>query len=136
MADCARAGIRVLMVTGDYPGTALAIAREVGLDVSGGAITGAELAAMDDATLARRIRTVTVFARVVPHQKLRLVRALKANGEVVAMTGDGVNDAPALSAADIGIAMGGRGTDVARELAWFELYKAWARRHGTRLPAG
>ena len=117
VAECNRAGIRVLMVTGDYPGTALAVAREVGLDVGGGIITGPELAVMDDAALARRIRTVTVFARVVPEQKLRLVRALKANGEVVGMTGDGVNDAPALSAADIGIAMGGRGTDVARESA-------------------
>ena len=117
VAECTRAGIRVLMVTGDYPGTALAVAREVGLDVSGGTITGPELAVMDDATLARRIRTVSLFARVVPEQKLRLVRALKTNGEVVGMTGDGVNDAPALRAADIGIAMGGRGTDVARESA-------------------
>jgi Ca2+-transporting ATPase len=117
VADCTRAGIRVVMITGDYPGTALAIAREIGLDVSGGCITGPELTAMSDADLARRVRRVNVFARAVPEQKLRLIRALEANGEIVAMTGDGVNDAPALRAADIGIAMGGRGTDVARESA-------------------
>jgi P-type Ca2+ transporter type 2C len=117
VADCARAGIRVLMITGDYPGTALAIARGVGLDHAAGCITGPELETMSDAELARQIRTVSVFARMVPEQKLQLIRALKANGEVVGMTGDGVNDAPALRAADIGIAMGGRGTDVARESA-------------------
>ncbi len=117
VADCARAGVRVVMITGDYPGTALAIAREIGLDHDAGCITGPELEAMDDAELARRIRTVSVFARMVPEQKLRLIRALKANGEVVGMTGDGVNDAPALRAADIGLAMGARGTDVARESA-------------------
>jgi Ca2+-transporting ATPase len=116
VADCARAGVRTIMVTGDYPGTALAIAREIGLN-AGACITGADLTAMSDDELAERVRTVSVFARMVPEQKLRLVRALKANGEVVAMTGDGVNDAPALRAADIGIAMGGRGTDVAREAA-------------------
>ncbi|MGE5758948.1 MAG: cation-translocating P-type ATPase [Gemmatimonadota bacterium] len=117
VAECARAGVRVVMVTGDYPGTALAIAREVGLDHAAGCITGPELETMSDDELARRIRTVSVFARMVPEQKLQLVRALKANGEVVAMTGDGVNDASALRAADIGIAMGARGTDVARESA-------------------
>ena len=117
VADCARAGVRTVMVTGDYPGTALAIAREIGLPAQAGCITGPELAEMSDEELARRVRTVSVFARMVPEQKLRLVRALKANGEVVGMTGDGVNDAPALRAADIGIAMGGRGTDVAREAA-------------------
>jgi Ca2+-transporting ATPase len=109
--------VRVVMITGDYPGTALAIARDVGLDADAGCITGPELEAMSDDGLARRIRTVTVFARMVPEQKLQLIRALKANGEVVGMTGDGVNDAPALRAADIGIAMGARGTDVARESA-------------------
>ncbi len=117
IAECARAGVRVVMITGDYPGTALAIAREVGLEHAAGCITGPELDAMTDDELARQIRTVCVFARMVPEQKLRLVRALKANGEVVGMTGDGVNDAPALRAADIGIAMGARGTDVARESA-------------------
>ena len=115
--ECARAGVRTVMITGDYPGTAMAIAREIGLDHAGGCITGPELEAMSDEELARRISTVSVFARMVPEQKLRLVRALKTNGEVVGMTGDGVNDAPALRAADIGIAMGGRGTDVARESA-------------------
>jgi Ca2+-transporting ATPase len=117
VAECARAGVRTIMITGDYPGTALAIAREIGLDHRAGCITGPELGAMNDGELARRVRAVSVFARMVPEQKLQLVRALKANGEVVAMTGDGVNDAPALRAADIGIAMGARGTDVARESA-------------------
>ena len=113
VAECARAGVRVVMITGDYPGTALAIAREVGLDHTAGCITGPELDAISDDELAGRIRTVSVFARMVPEQKLQLIRALKRNGEVVGMTGDGVNDAPALRAADIGIAMGARGTDVA-----------------------
>ena len=115
VAECRNAGIRVVMITGDYPGTARAIARQVGLDEGTGIITGTELEAMSDEELSRRIRTTTIFARTVPEQKLRLVQALKANGEVVGMTGDGVNDAPALKAAGIGIAMGGRGTDVARE---------------------
>ncbi|MFM7719495.1 MAG: cation-translocating P-type ATPase [Actinomycetota bacterium] len=117
VAECARAGIRTVMITGDYPGTAMAIAREIGLDGAATCVTGPELAAMDDAELARRIGSVAVFARVVPQQKLRIVRALQAVGEVVGMTGDGVNDAPALRAADIGIALGARGTDVAREAA-------------------
>ena len=117
LADCYGAGIRVVMITGDYPITAQAIARSIGLAPCDEVITGADLAAMDDAQLRRRIHGVNIFARVVPEQKLRLVEALKANGEVVAMTGDGVNDAPALKAAHIGVAMGGRGTDVAREAA-------------------
>ncbi len=117
VAECARAGIRTVMITGDYPGTALAIAREVGLDHDGGCITGSELAGLDDIELRRRVGAVSVYARMVPAQKLRLIRALQAEGEVVGMTGDGVNDAPALRAADIGIAMGRRGTDVAREAA-------------------
>ncbi len=115
VAECHAAGIRVIMMTGDYPLTARNIARLAGLLEEGGIITGPELEGMDDRTLRDRIRTAAIFARVVPEQKLRLVNALKAGGEVVAMTGDGVNDAPALKAADIGIAMGGRGTDVARE---------------------
>jgi Ca2+-transporting ATPase len=117
VASCHRAGIRVVMITGDYPGTALSVARDVGIDTTAGAITGPELMTMSDAELAERVRTVNVFARMVPDQKLQLIRALKAGGEVVGMTGDGVNDAPALRAADIGIAMGARGTDVARESA-------------------
>ena len=117
LAECYGAGIRVVMITGDYPGTARAIARQIGLAGGSDIITGAGLDAMSDEELRRRIGHVTIFARVVPEQKLRLVNAFKANGEVVAMTGDGVNDAPALKAAHIGIAMGGRGTDVAREAA-------------------
>jgi Ca2+-transporting ATPase len=114
VAECRTAGIRVVMITGDYPQTARAIARQAGLD-SADVVTGADLDAMGDAELVERARTATIFARTMPEQKLRIVEALKANGEVVAMTGDGVNDAPSLKAAHIGIAMGGRGTDVARE---------------------
>ncbi len=117
VAECQTAGIRVVMITGDYPATAQSIARQAGLANWQSAITGPELDRISDAELAKRIGGVDVFARVVPEQKLRLVKALKANREVVAMTGDGVNDAPALKAAHIGIAMGGRGTDVAREAA-------------------
>jgi P-type Ca2+ transporter type 2C len=112
--ECRSAGVRVVMITGDYPATARAIAARAGLDAKS-AISGEELARLDDAGLAERLRTATVFARIMPEQKLRIVESLKANGEVVAMTGDGVNDAPALKSAHIGIAMGGRGTDVARE---------------------
>ncbi len=114
--DCRAAGIRVVMITGDYPVTAARVAREIGL-TDATPMTGAELDALDDASLGARLPGVSVFARVVPAQKLRLVNALKTLGEVVLMTGDGVNDAPALKAAHIGIAMGGRGTDVAREAA-------------------
>ncbi|MFO7651146.1 MAG: cation-translocating P-type ATPase [bacterium] len=113
---CRAAGIRVVMITGDYPLTALNIARRIGLD-GAGLLTGPELESLDDAALEERVRTVSVCARVVPEQKLRLVEALKRTGEVVVMTGDGVNDAPALKSAQVGIAMGGRGTDVAREAA-------------------
>ena len=111
------AGIDVAMITGDYPATALKIARDAGIDVSGGVMTGAEIAGFGEAALAQRVRTVRVFARVQPEQKLALVRAFQITGAVVAMTGDGVNDAPALEAAEIGVAMGGRGSDVAREAA-------------------
>jgi Ca2+-transporting ATPase len=112
--NCRSAGIRVVMITGDYPATARAIAKQAGLDFND-VITGEKLRALDDASLSARVKTTTVFARIMPEQKLAIVRALKANGEIVAMTGDGVNDAPSLKAANIGIAMGGRGTDVARE---------------------
>jgi Ca2+-transporting ATPase len=105
------------MITGDYPGTAANIAGQIGMRSIDQIITGPELDGMDDERLRDRIRTANIFARVVPEQKLRIVNAFKAVGEVVAMTGDGVNDAPALKAAHIGIAMGGRGTDVARESA-------------------
>lgn len=115
--ECHRAGIRVVMITGDYAGTALSIARQVGIATKGAVITGPELDKMNEADLRESVRSVNLFARVVPEQKLRLVNALKANGEIVAMTGDGVNDAPALKSAQIGIAMGARGTDVAREAA-------------------
>ena len=112
--ECREAGIRVVMITGDYPDTARAIANQAGLAAEE-VITGETLSASSDEQLQAAVARACVFARIMPEDKLRLVRALKANGEVVAMTGDGVNDAPALKAADIGIAMGGRGTDVARE---------------------
>lgn len=115
VAACRQAGIRLLMVTGDYAGTARSIAREIGLPHPERCLTGPELDTLTDEALAERLLEVSLIARAVPEQKLRIVRALKARGEVVAMTGDGVNDAPALRAADIGVAMGGRGTDVARE---------------------
>jgi len=116
VAECAAAGIRTVMITGDYPVTARSIAMEVGL-TNAEVMTGAAIDAASDDELVRRARAVDVFARVVPAQKLRLVRALQAGGAVVGMTGDGVNDAPALRAADVGVAMGARGTDVAREAA-------------------
>ena len=115
IAECKKAGIRVIMITGDYPGTAQSIALEIGIPNASEVISGPELDLMGERDLADRIKSVNLFARMIPEQKLRLVQALKANGEVVAMTGDGVNDAPALKAAHIGVAMGSRGTDVARE---------------------
>ncbi|HEX4266354.1 MAG TPA: cation-translocating P-type ATPase [Steroidobacteraceae bacterium] len=112
--ECRSAGIRVVMITGDHPETARAIAAQAGIEHEG-VMTGPELARLDEPSLLERVAQVSVFARITPQQKLRIVAALKARGEVVAMTGDGVNDAPALRSAHIGIAMGQRGTDVARE---------------------
>ena len=122
IAECKAAGVRVVMITGDYPSTARAIAAEVGIDTAR-VMTGPELVAMDGAALQRVIRDTSVFARVTPEQKLRLVNAFRRAGEVVAMTGDGVNDAPALKAAHIGIAMGRRGAEVAREVASLALLR-------------
>ncbi len=116
IAQCRAAGVRVVMITGDHARTAQAIARELGLPAEQ-ILSGTVLDALSDRGLQARLRDVSVFARIVPQQKLRLVEAFKANGEIVAMTGDGVNDAPALKAAHIGVAMGKRGTDVAREAA-------------------
>ncbi|HSP81490.1 MAG TPA: HAD-IC family P-type ATPase, partial [Myxococcaceae bacterium] len=113
---CQDAGIRVVMITGDHALTARAIGRELGLG-GGEVLTGRELETLDDAALRRRTKEVSIYARVAPEQKLRVVKALQREGEVVAVTGDGVNDAPALKAADIGVAMGRGGTDVAREAA-------------------
>jgi magnesium-transporting ATPase (P-type) len=117
IADCKRAGITVKMITGDHPGTAEAIGRELGLQSPRGVVTGRELDALDPETFSRIAREAHVFARVTPEHKLRLVQALQAQGEVVAMTGDGVNDAPALKRADIGVAMGITGTAVSRDAA-------------------
>lgn len=116
VAQCRTAGIRVVMITGDYPATACAIAAQARLDFEH-LLTGDAMALLSDAELQARMKEVSVCARIAPEQKLRIVQALKANGEIVAMTGDGVNDAPALKAAHVGVAMGGRGTDVAREAA-------------------
>lgn len=117
IAECRSAGVRVLMLTGDHPVTAQAIAREIGLSERAEALTGTEIDGLDDASLRERLKRVDVCARLRPEQKLRLVRLLQESGQIVAMTGDGVNDAPALKAADVGVAMGERGTDVAREAA-------------------
>ena len=117
ISECQAAGIRVVMITGDHPATALAIARQAGLPIDAAVMTGPELAALSDAELQARLVSTHIFCRIQPEQKLRLVQAFRAGGEVVAMTGDGVNDAPALKAAHIGVAMGARGSDVAREAA-------------------
>ena len=117
IAECHAAGIRVVMITGDHPATAISVARQVGLNTDGKVITGVELATLSDNELGARLGNTQIFCRVQPEQKLRLVQAFRARGEVVAMTGDGVNDAPALKAAHIGVAMGARGSDVAREAA-------------------
>ncbi|HEU4621009.1 MAG TPA: cation-translocating P-type ATPase, partial [Burkholderiaceae bacterium] len=117
VAECQGAGVRVMMITGDFPSTATAIARASGIATDPVVHTGAEVDSWDDGTLQKRIGTVDAVARATPLTKLRIVQALQARGEVVAMTGDGVNDAPALRAAHIGVAMGRRGSDVAREAA-------------------
>ncbi len=113
---CQEAGIKVIMITGDHPETAKTIANQVGIN-SSNVLTGDEIAKMTDANLKEALKNTYIFARVTPEDKLRLVRLLKENGEVVAVTGDGINDAPALKEAHIGIAMGDRGTDVAKEAA-------------------
>jgi len=113
--ECANAGIRVKMITGDHGVTAAAIARQVGLAAHGSVLTGREIDAMDDEALRHRVANVDVYARVTPEHKLRLVQLLQDTGKVVAMTGDGVNDAPALKRADVGVAMGLKGTEAAKE---------------------
>ena len=117
VSEAYAAGMRVIVITGDFPGTAQYVAKKIGIENPEIYLTGEELEKMDEKELSEKIKTVNIFARIVPEQKLMIVNALKANGEIVAMTGDGVNDAPALKAAHIGIAMGERGTDVAREAA-------------------
>jgi len=117
IAACRQAGIRVVMITGDHAKTAVTIAERLGLDTRGGCLTGADLDALGTADLRERVAQVAVFARTSPGHKLRLVEALQATGEVVAMTGDGVNDAPALKRAQVGVAMGARGTEAAKEAA-------------------
>ncbi|VTU31026.1 Calcium-transporting ATPase [Variovorax sp. PBL-H6] len=117
IAECRVAGIRVVMMTGDHSATALSVARQAGMQADTPVISGVELASLTDEALAARLADTCIFSRVQPEQKLRIVRAFAARGDVVAMTGDGVNDAPALKAAAIGVAMGARGTEVAREAA-------------------
>ena len=113
--QCKSAGVKIIMITGDSPGTAASIAEQIGLGGTGKIITGTQMESMSQEELSEEINKVAVFARIVPEQKLRIINALISNGEIVAMTGDGVNDAPALKAAHIGISMGNKGTDVARE---------------------
>lgn len=113
--ECYNAGIRVIMITGDYPVTAINIGKEIGIKNPELFISGSDLKEMTEDELCARIQSINIFARVIPEQKLKIVNALKRNNEIVAMTGDGINDAPALKASNIGIAMGEKGTDVARE---------------------
>jgi magnesium-transporting ATPase (P-type) len=117
IAACRQAGIRVKMITGDHAGTAVAIGREMGITETDRAVTGAELEAASDEDLRTIVAEYDIFARTSPEHKLRLVQALQANGEVVSMTGDGVNDAPALKRADVGVAMGIKGTEATKEAA-------------------
>lgn len=114
---CKKAGIRVVMITGDYSKTAMAIGEEIGLKFTDKVIVGNEIDSLSENELCEVVKSCDVFSRVIPEQKMKIVKALKKNGEIVAMTGDGVNDAPALKSADIGIAMGQRGTEVAKEAA-------------------
>ncbi len=115
--ECQSAGIRVVMITGDYPATAISIAKQCGINTEAGVLNGKQILTLSDSELTKQLQEINVYCRVMPDQKLRIVRLLMQSGEIVAMTGDGVNDAPALKAANIGIAMGKRGTDVARESA-------------------
>ena len=115
--QCIKAGVRVVMITGDNGITASAIAKKIGMENSSRIITGDELSKMSDQELQKQVENVSIFSRVVPEHKMRIVKAFRDNGQVVAMTGDGVNDAPALKYADIGIAMGKRGSEVSREAA-------------------
>jgi Ca2+-transporting ATPase len=117
IATCYRAGIAVKMITGDHPITALAIAKQLGMQEADRVISGADLQALNDDQYQQLVEEFSVYARIAPEQKLKLVQALQANGHIVAMTGDGVNDAPALKQADIGVAMGLGGTEVAKEAA-------------------
>ena len=117
VAECHKGGIRVTMITGDHKITAAAIAKMLGIGDGKTAVAGVEIEAMNDGALQETVRNVDVFARASPEHKLRLVKAIQANGQVVAMTGDGVNDAPALKRADIGVAMGIKGTEVTKEAA-------------------
>jgi magnesium-transporting ATPase (P-type) len=115
VGECRAAGVRVKMITGDHAITARAIARQLGFENTGEALTGPQIEALSDAELAKRASSVDIFARTSPEHKLRLVQALQERGLVVAMTGDGVKDAPALKRPDVGVAMGVKGTEAAKE---------------------